>query len=573
MIAPLTLMNCLIKFFKMNITKSSLLAIFSALILASCGTNVSPIVSTPIENIDTLPLKTTPLSGDGLKSWGAADLLTDTIPGMSVERAYTEILNSRKGQLVIVGVIDSGVDIEHEDLKNVIWTNVDEIPGNGKDDDNNGYIDDIHGWNFLGDIIGENMEYVRYLKKLSPKFEGKSENSISATDRADFAIYQKAKSEYDKEYKDAMGNKTRYEQILGQVKPAHQAMVKKFGREDYSSKDLSGIQNPTAAEQQQIALLSQMLSYADTVPELIEELSGGIDYFSGRLDTHFNLKKDFRKGLNDDPDNYSSKFYGNNDVDGPDPKKEDVRHGTHVAGIIAAQRNNGIGMNGVAKNVQILVVRAVPDGDEYDKDIALAIRYAVDNGAKVINTSFGKYYSPHPEWVREAIKYAASKDVLIVNAAGNEGLDLDTVEVYPNDQSKTGPEISDNVLTVGALSYKYGSEMVASFSNYGKSNVDVFAPGVKIWSTTPLNTYEYLQGTSMAAPAVAGVAATIRSHYPTLSAKQVKHIIINSGLTSKSPVVLAGDASNTDSFSNISKSGKMVNMYNALIMADKISRK
>jgi len=557
----------------MNITKSSLLAIFSALILASCGTNVSPIVSTPIENIDTLPLKTTPLSGDGLKSWGAADLLTDTIPGMSVERAYTEILNSRKGQLVIVGVIDSGVDIEHEDLKNVIWTNVDEIPGNGKDDDNNGYIDDIHGWNFLGDIIGENMEYVRYLKKLSPKFEGKSENSISATDRADFAIYQKAKSEYDKEYKDAMGNKTRYEQILGQVKPAHQAMVKKFGREDYSSKDLSGIQNPTAAEQQQIALLSQMLSYADTVPELIEELSGGIDYFSGRLDTHFNLKKDFRKGLNDDPDNYSSKFYGNNDVDGPDPKKEDVRHGTHVAGIIAAQRNNGIGMNGVAKNVQILVVRAVPDGDEYDKDIALAIRYAVDNGAKVINTSFGKYYSPHPEWVREAIKYAASKDVLIVNAAGNEGLDLDTVEVYPNDQSKTGPEISDNVLTVGALSYKYGSEMVASFSNYGKSNVDVFAPGVKIWSTTPLNTYEYLQGTSMAAPAVAGVAATIRSHYPTLSAKQVKHIIINSGLTSKSPVVLAGDASNTDSFSNISKSGKMVNMYNALIMADKISRK
>jgi len=220
-----------------------------------------------------------------------------------------------------------------------------------------------------------------------------------------------------------------------------------------------------------------------------------------------------------------------------------------------------------------MVVRTIPDGDEYDKDVALAIRYAVDNGAKVINTSFGKYFSPHPEWVRDAIKYAASKDVLIVNAAGNEGLNLDSIEVYPNDQSLTGPEIANNVLTVGALNYKYGSEMIAGFSNYGKMNVDVFAPGVKIWSTTPLNTYEYLQGTSMAAPAVAGVAATIRSYYPKLSAAQVKQIIMDSGLTSKSPVILAGDASNQDNFGNVSKSGKMVNLYNALILADKMSRK
>ncbi len=556
----------------MNFTKTSLLLAFSAIILASCGTNVSPIVSTPIKNVDTLSLKITPLSGDEYKTWGAANLLSDTIPGMSVEKAYTEILNSRKGEMVIVAVIDSGVDIEHEDLKNVIWVNKNEIPGNGIDDDKNGYIDDIHGWNFLGDIIAENMEFVRYIKKLGPKFDGKTESSISATDRADFAIYQKAKAEYEKEYQEALANKSRYQEILKNVKPAHRAMVKKFGKENYTAKDLSEIKNPTPDEQQQIGLLTQMLSFSDSVPELIEQLTGGIDYFSGRLDTHFNLDKDFRKVLGDNADDYSSKFYGNNDVDGPDPKKEDAKHGTHVSGIIAAQRNNGIGMNGVAKNVQIMVVRAVPDGDEYDKDIAFAIRYAVDNGAKVINTSFGKYYSPHPEWVHGAIKYAASKDVLIVNASGNEGLNLDTVDVYPNDQSKTGPEISDNVLTVGALNYKYGSEMVASFSNYGKSNVDVFAPGVKIWSTTPLNTYEYLQGTSMAAPAVAGIAATIRSQFPTLSAKQVKQIIIDSGLTSNSPVILGGDASNTDSFTNISKSGKMVNMYNALIMADKLSR-
>lgn len=557
----------------MKLTRILLVGLLSATLLTSCGNTVAPIVSTPIENIDTLPLKTAPLTEEQYKSWVAADLLSDTIPGMSVEKAYAELLKGRKGQKVIVGVIDSGVDIEHEDLKNVIWVNKDEIPGNGKDDDKNGFVDDVHGWNFLGDIVGENMEYVRYLKKLGPKFEGKTESSVSAADREDFAIYQKAKAEYEKEYQEVLANKNRYEQILAQLKPAHQAMAKKLGKEDYTQKDLTGISNPTPAEQQQIGMLSQMLNYGDTVPDVIKELNGGVEYFSGRLNTHFNMEKDFRSVLNNDPDDFSTKYYGNNDVDGPDPKEEDAKHGTHVAGIIAAERNNGIGMNGVASNAEIMVIRTIPDGDEYDKDVALAIRYAVDNGAKVINTSFGKYFSPHPEWVREAIKYAASKDVLIVNAAGNEGLDLDTIEVYPNDQSLTGPEIANNVLTVGALNYKYGSEMIAGFSNYGKMNVDVFAPGVKIWSTTPLNTYEYLQGTSMAAPAVAGVAATIRSYYPSLSAAQVKKIIMDSGLTSKSPVILAGDASNQDNFGNVSKSGKMVNLYNALILADKMSRK
>ncbi|MBL4662622.1 MAG: S8 family peptidase [Flavobacteriaceae bacterium] len=555
----------------MKILKSSLEAI-ATVVLSSCGGGVAPIVSTPVENIDALPLKAVPLSDSQMKSWGATDLLTDTIPGMSIDKAYNEILKGRKGKTVIVGVIDSGVDIEHEDLKDVIWTNRGEIAGNGKDDDNNGYIDDIHGWNFLGDIVKESMEYVRYMKKLGPKFEGKSESSIGATDRADFAIYQKAVAEYQKEVDEANGVVTRYEGILSQLNPAHTAMTKKFGKEDYSKEDLAAIENPSSTEQQQIGMLTQMLNFGDTIPAVIKQLSGGVDYYKGRLDSHFNLDGDFRSALNDNPDDFSSKYYGNGDVDGPDPKKEDAMHGTHVAGIIAAKRNNGIGMNGVANNVEILVVRAVPDGDEYDKDIALAIRYAVDNGAKVINTSFGKYYSPHPQWVRDAIVYAAKNDVLIVNAAGNEGFDLDGIQVFPNDQEGTGPEISDTFITIGALNYDYGSEMVASFSNFGKTNVDVFAPGVKIWSTTPLNTYEYLQGTSMAAPAVAGVAAVIRSYYPNLSAKQVKQILMNSGLSSKTPVILGGDESHKDNFGNISKSGKMVNLYNALIMADKMSK-
>ncbi|MCT8339319.1 S8 family peptidase [Flavobacteriaceae bacterium TK19130] len=556
----------------MNYLKTSFLAVSAAVLLAGCGSSVAPIVSTPIENIDSVPLKTAPLNDAQYERWAAADLMTDTIPGMSTDKAYNEILNSRKGQTVIVGVIDSGVDIEHEDLKNVIWTNEDEIPNNNIDDDNNGYVDDIHGWNFLGDIVGENMEFVRYIKKLGPKYEGKSEASISAANREEFELYQKAMAEYEKEKQQAMGNKARYEQIIAQLKPAHEAMSAKLGKEDYTAEELAAIKNPTAAEQQQIAMLTQMLNFADTVPGVIEELQGGIEYFEGRMATHFNVEKDFRSVLGDDPDDITDTDYGNNDVDGPDVKKEDARHGTHVAGIIAGERNNGIGIDGVAQNVEIMVLRAVPDGDEYDKDIALAIRYAVDNGAKVLNTSFGKYYSPHPEWVRDAIRYAAEKDVLIVNAAGNDGLNLDESEVYPNDQSGPGAEISDNFLTVGALSYDYGSEMVASFSNYGKTNVDVFAPGVKIWATTPLDTYEFLQGTSMASPAVAGVAATIRSLYPNLSAPQVKQIIMDSGLSSKNTVILGGDESNTEPFGEVSKSGKMVNLYNALIMADKMSR-
>ncbi|SRX52578.1 S8 family peptidase [Aequorivita sp. CIP111184] len=555
----------------MKLFKITLFAVAMSTVLVSCGSGAA-IVATPIQNIDANPLKNAPLVDAQLKHWPAMDLVKDTVPGMSVDRAYNEIIKNRKGETVIVGVIDSGVDIDHEDLKNVIWTNPGEIAGNGIDDDKNGFIDDIHGWNFLGNIEGENMEYVRIIRKLKSKYEGKSESSISAADREEYALYQKAQAEYQKETSEITANKVRYEQILSQLKPIHEAMAKKLGKTNYSKEDLAAIKNPSVQEQQQIAMLNQMLNFADSVPAVVEDLEGGIEYFNGRLENNFNMTKDFRGVLGDNPEDITDNIYGDNNVAGPDPTRENVKHGTHVSGIIAAQRNNKIGMDGVANNVKILVVRAVPDGDEYDKDIALAIRYAVDNGAKVLNTSFGKYYSPHADWVYEAIKYAASKDVLIVNASGNDGFDLDTVNIYPNDQIDNGSEISDSFLTVGALNYKYGSELVADFSNYGKTNVDVFAPGVKIWSTTPLSTYEYLQGTSMASPEVAGVAAMIRSYYPTLSAKQVKQIIMDSGVTTNTQVVLGGEASNTESFANISKSGKMVNLYNALIMADKMSK-
>jgi subtilisin family serine protease len=323
--------------------------------------------------------------------------------------------------------------------------------------------------------------------------------------------------------------------------------------------------------EQSIAVLSQMFAYGDTIAEVMEELEEGITYFSDQV--NYNLNKDFngRTPVGDDPYDITDVPHGNGN---PKNQVDTESHGTHVAGIIAAQRNNGKGMNGVAQNVEIMSIRAVPNGDEYDKDIALGIRYAVDNGASIINCSFGKAFSPEAKWVYDAIQYAASRDVLIVHAAGNDGEDLDNPENpnYPNDHRFGNTEFVDNVITVGALTSSYGSKMVATFSNYGKQNVDVFAPGDKIYSTMPNNDYEFQGGTSMAAPAVAGVAALIRSYYPNLSASQTKNIIMQSGLKTKASVIVAGDESKATTFDNISKTGKMVNAYNALILADNIAK-
>lgn len=550
-----------------------LMAVAAAGMIAGCSTTAPKIVSTPIEKIDSIPLKVTDLSETQLKNWSASDLPTDTIPGMSVDKAYAEIIKNNKPSPVIVGVVDSGVDIEHPDLKNEIWTNTDEIPNNGKDDDNNGYIDDIHGWNFLGDAVAENLEYVRIIKRLKPKYEGKSESSISTADREEYQQYQEAKAEYEKEYGETMSTLQQYQQIKQQLNAAHQAISAELGTKDYTKKQLSEYQPQTQQMQQYKGMLTQIQNNVDeNIPNALKELQDAIDFYQNRIDTHFNMELNGRAVVGDDPYNINDTDYGNSNVMGPDETKESIKHGTHVAGIIAAERNNGVGINGVASNAKIMVVRAVPDGDEYDKDIALGIRYAVDNGAKVINTSFGKYFSPNYEWVWDAIKYAADHDVLIVNAAGNEGLNLDQKMVYPNDQTPENPqEIADNFLTVGALNYEYGSGLVAGFSNYGKKNVDVFAPGVKIWSTTPNNTYEYLQGTSMASPEVAGVAAVIRGFYPKLTAAQVKQVLIDSGLPTDASVIVGGDRNNTQKFSELSTSGKMVNMYNALILADKLA--
>lgn len=542
-----------------NTYLKSLFTLSIVAILTSCGSTSSAtggggLILTPVENIDTTPLKIADLTTSEKNNWGHLDLVADTIPGMSVDKAYDEIIKNRKGTKTIVAVLDSGIDLNHEDLDGILWTNTKEKAGNNKDDDGNGYIDDIHGYNFLGESYNEQLEYVRMLR----------------LNIGDAATLAKAKSKLDAKYSEALQGKQQYEQILQAVKNADADVKKYLKKDSYTKEDLASIKATDETMQRNVAVLNQMFGIKETIPEVLKELNSGIKYYSEQL--NYNLNKDFngREPVGDDAYDISDLDYGNGN---PKNRVDDESHGTHVAGIIAAERNNGKGVNGVANNVAIMSIRAVPNGDEYDKDIALGIRYAVDNGARVINGSFGKSFSPKAEWVYEAIKYAAEKNVLFVHAAGNDGANLDDPKNgnYPNDQVNNGPEIADNVITVGALNPKYGSELVASYSNYGKVNVDIFAPGTDIYSTYPNNEYEYSPGTSMAAPAVAGVAALVMSQYPSLTAAQVKKIILQSGLPIRAKVILAGDNAKSASLEQISTSGKIVNAYNALVMASKVA--
>ena len=524
-------------------------------LLGSCKSISTIPVPKPSSYSVTATAKKAPLTEEESKFWGHSDLVTDSIPGMSLDKAY-DFLQGKKGVEVVVGVVDSGTDLLHEDLKDVAWVNLKEIPSNGIDDDKNGYVDDINGWNFLGTIYKEHLEYQRIVKDPSIANE---------------ETLKEATKFYDEKVAGAKANEKRYGQMLKMVSNADDALSKHFDKSDYSKDEVKNVVTEDTALKQNIEVAKQMYGFGlSSLAQAKQELSKLVKNATSMLSGE-DLKNEYRSVLGDDPNTMDNKSYGDA-ATGHSIKDE--AHGTHVSGIIGASRNNDIGMNGVANNVKIMAVRAVPDGDEYDKDVALGLRYAVDNGAKVINTSFGKGFSPKKEWVYEAILYAASKDVLIVNAAGNDGKNMDVEKTYPNDSRDLVTEISDNVLTVGAMSANYAENLPASFSNYGKINVDVFAPGVQIYSTIPEGGYAKFSGTSMAAPSTAGVAALLRSYYPKLSASQVKHILMNSGTMINFDVIKPGSMSREKptgekvSFSELSVSGRVVNAYNALKMAD-----
>jgi cell wall-associated protease len=291
-----------------------------------------------------------------------------------------------------------------------------------------------------------------------------------------------------------------------------------------------------------------------------------------KLATTFNDNYYDRNITGDNEDDLKDKYYGNNNIS---KNAKWAYHATQVSGLIAANRKNGIGINGFSDYIKILGVNMLTiGGSENDKDIALAIRYAVDNGAKVINMSFGKSLSLHEDWVIEAMKYAEEKNVLLIGAAGNSAEDADKVPSYPIDYNEeTGVEFCANFINVGASSYSINEFLAVRFSNYGYKNVDIFAPGFYLYTTDASGKYVYNDGTSLACAITSGVAALIRSYYPKLTASQVKQIILDSGVAFDMDVIMPGTKDKKIKFSELSKSGKVVNVYNALLMAEKISKK
>ena len=516
------------------------------------------------------------------KGWHMMDKATSGYYGLSVDKAYDFVKTKKlKSKTVIVAVIDSGVDTTHEDLKAVLWKNPKEIPGNGIDDDKNGYVDDIYGWNFLGGRDGKNVESdsyegARVYHNLKSKYAGKEINpaSLSKEEAFEYAMWKRAEKEVTGGSKDSGLELIFMKRAYTNCLKSDSILRKAMGKEKFTGKELGDYSPADPDVKKAKSSLFSLMSGNDALETTNQEfLEGFGEYVSGeekKAEAGNTPPQTYRADVvKDNYNDFNDKFYGNNDVM---VSNKSALHGTHVSGIIGASRKNGVGMDGVADNVKIMMLRAVPDGDEHDKDIALAIRYAADNGAQVVNMSFGKGYSPEKKWIDEAVKYAESKGVLLVHAAGNDAKDIDTTFNYPTPVAIDGKR-PGNWITVGASGPKNdekGNGLTASFSNYGKTEVDVFAPGVKIYSTVPGgNTYQNLQGTSMASPVVAGLAAFLLEYYPNLSAAQVKMVIEKSSnkLTEK---VKNPETDEMVSLSSISKSGGLVNAYEAIKLASTI---
>lgn len=501
-------------------------------------------------------------------NWFNLDPTQNNVNGVSTERTYEELLKGKKSTTVIVGVLDSGVDYNHEDLKDIMWVNPGEIPGNGIDDDKNGYVDDVHGWNFMGNKDGrnvekDNLELTRVYKSLKAKYDGKSEADMKTKDeKKEFKYYQEVKADYEKERNEAEAQvnqvkfiKTALDNLIANIK-------KETGKTEVTDEDIKKFDAKEKADKQAQMIAKSVMSSGTSIKDLMDQLKEAEEQLD--LSARFDLDKDTRSIVGDNYNDVNERYYGNNDCKGPGPF-----HGTHVAGIIAASRKNGKGMDGIADNVRIMSVRCVPDGDERDKDVANAIRYAVDNGAKIINMSFGKKYSPNKKAVDDAVKYAESKGVLLIHAAGNDGENIDEVVHYPCKKFLNSKKEASNFMDIGALSWKPDDKIAAPFSNYGKKTVDLFAPGVDIYSTVPDGKYKDASGTSMACPVVSGVAAVLKSYFPELTPKQIRTILVKSARTEykNKKVIKPGTKDELVEFNELSESGAIVNLYEAVKMA------
>lgn len=500
------------------------------------------------------------------KTWYLLDPEKDNVQGMSVERAYADLLRNKRPQPVIVAIIDSGIDFNHEDLQRIVWTNPGEVAGNGVDDDRNGYVDDIHGWNFIGGPGGEVSEDTNELTREYTRL-----HKLCGNIPAD-----KVPSGRRKEYEDYIRVKDKFTRLRTKSQEEYEYYNRMNANFVFSVDTICstlGVKSVTAAEIDSLKPTTPALSFAKGFVRLVVELTETSDLSKLRKDLQeatdqyriaalfaYNPDFDPRPMVGDHPDDTRERYYGNNNVKGPDPL-----HGTHVAGIIGADRSNELGIRGISAEVRVMTIRACPNGDERDKDIANAIRYAAENGAKVINMSFGKSLSPDKAVVDEAVAFAVSKGVLFVHGSGNENQDNDKKPSFPERKFLNG-KAAPNWLEVGASGREAGKALVADFSNYGRETVDVFAPGVTILSTVPGNKYEEQDGTSMAAPMVSGLAALIWSYFPELSAQDVADIIKSSARRYKG-LKVNRPGGGTVLFEDLSTTGGVVNAFAAVRLA------
>lgn len=502
------------------------------------------------------------------ENWWFHDADRDGILGTGVDRAYRELLAGKAPrQKVVVAIIDSGVDTDHPDLASNLWTNPREVAGNGKDDDGNGYVDDIHGWNFIGGKDGSQVgrdtyEVTRLYASYHKRFANANPDTLSAGARAEFAEYRKVEEAFNDKREEAVQDLQQVRMIASAVDHFYGLLRQHLGTDSLTTEKVAAIRSPRNDLNQARSLFLELAAQGATeavVKEELERLESLMDY---GLNPDFNP----RTIVGDNYDDPAERHYGNSAVTGPDAK-----HGTHVAGIVGAARGNGICTDGIAPAVELMVIRAVPDGDERDKDIANAIRYAADNGARVINMSFGKGYSPYKAAVDEAVRHAEQKGVLMVHAAGNDAEDLDSAPNFPNRYFADGDSAS-LWLEVGASSWQGPNQIAAPFSNYGRERVHIFAPGHNITASTPGNGCEALSGTSMAAPVVSGIAALIMGYYPELSAADVKKIILDSATPAGDRMVTRpGTRDQQVRFGDLSATGGVINAYQALRLAEEVA--
>ena len=501
------------------------------------------------------------------QNWWQLDPATNHVNGIGLDRAYAELLPGKTAQPVVVAIIDSGVDISHPDLAANVWTNPREVAGNGRDDDGNGYVDDVHGWDFIGgrdgrDVDHDTYESVRIYARLRAKYENANPATLDEAGKREYQTFQQVKRQLDQDRANAAEQLSNVKNYAGLMQRIVDVLRPGLNGDSVTVENVRRMQS-IRTDVQQARQQFLRLAAEGITPQVIQEAREELE---NKLQFGLNPAYNPRPIVGDDTTNLNERGYGNPEVTGPE-----AQHGTHVAGIIGAVRGNGIGLNGIAPAVRLMVLRAVPDGDERDKDIANAIRYAADNGARVINMSFGKSFSPQKQVVDEAVRYAESKGVLLVHAAGNAAANLDTSPSYPTRTFLAGGT-ARNWIEVGASAPGSADSLVADFSNYSRTGVDVFAPGVSIWSTVPHGGYERLQGTSMAAPVVTGIAALILSYYPNLTAAEVKDIIVQS--VTRFPnqrVIRPGEGGGPVPFESLSASGGVVNAYNALRLAQQRS--